>query len=101
MNVGPALSRSFNILKGKAAIFVSAVGLPLKQRMVEREFRKLPAIAGIRPVRLYDPCHTAATLAIAAGASVKDQLPLSSGPIHATGALPPIPKQHSKSVIPA
>ena len=41
------------------------------------QFRKLLALAGIRSVRLYDLCHTAATLAIAAGVSVKvisDQL---------------------------
>ena len=58
-------------------IFVSPTGLPLKQRAVKREFRKLLAIAGIRSVRLYDLRHTAATLAIAAGVSVKvisDQL---------------------------
>jgi integrase len=58
-------------------IFVSPVWAPLKQRAVKREFRKLLAIAGIRSVRLYDLRHTAATLAIAAGVSVKvisDQL---------------------------
>lgn len=58
-------------------IFVSATGLPLKQTVVKREFRKLLAIAGIRLIRLYDLRHTAATLAIAAGVSVKvisDQL---------------------------
>ena len=58
-------------------IFVSAAGLPLKQRTVKREFRKLLGLAGIRSVRLYDLRHTAATLAIAAGVSVKvisDQL---------------------------
>jgi integrase len=58
-------------------IFRSAAGLPLKQRAVKREFRKLLAIARIRSVRLYDLRHTAATLGIAAGVSVKvisDQL---------------------------
>ena len=58
-------------------IFVSPAGMPLKQRAVKREFRKLLAIARIRSVRLYDLRHTAATLAIAAGVSVKvisDQL---------------------------
>jgi len=58
-------------------IFVSALGLPLKQRVVKREFRRLLAAAGIRPVRLYDLRHTAATLGIAASVSVKvisDQL---------------------------
>ena len=58
-------------------IFVSSAGLPLRQRAVKREFGKLLAIAGIRSVRLYDLRHTAATLGIAAGVSVKvisDQL---------------------------
>jgi integrase len=58
-------------------IFVSASDLPLKQRVVKREFRRLLAVAGIRPIRLYDLRHTAATLGIAAGVSVKvisDQL---------------------------
>ena len=51
--------------------------MPLGQRVVKREFRRLLAQAGIRPVRLYDLRHTAATLGIAAGVSVKvisDQL---------------------------
>ena len=52
-------------------IFVSPAGLPLKQRAVKREFRRLLGIAGIRSVRLYDLRHTAATLGIAAGVSVK------------------------------
>jgi integrase len=39
-------------------IFITAAGQPLKQRVVKREFRKLLAIAGIRPVRLYDLRHT-------------------------------------------
>jgi integrase len=58
-------------------IFVSASDLPLKQRVVKREFRRLLAAAGIRPIRLYDLRHMAATLGIAAGVSVKvisDQL---------------------------
>lgn len=38
---------------------------------VKREFRRLLAEAGLRPIRLYDLRHTAATLAIAAGVSVK------------------------------
>jgi len=44
---------------------------------VKREFRRLLEAAGIRPIRLYDLRHTAATLAVAAGVSVKvisDQL---------------------------
>jgi integrase len=58
-------------------VFISSSGLPLKQRAMKREFRRLLAIAGIRSVRLYDLRHTAATLGIAAGVSVKaisDQL---------------------------
>src|ERR1700722_12961983 len=48
-----------------------------KERVLKREFRRLLAAAGIRPIRLYDLRHTAATLGIAAGVSVKvisDQL---------------------------
>jgi integrase len=58
-------------------IFRSDTGLPLKQRPVKREFRRLLAATGIRPIRLYSLRHTAATLAAAAGVSVKvisDQL---------------------------
>lgn len=58
-------------------IFRSGMGSPLKQRTVKREFRRLLGVAGIRPIRLYDLRHTAATLAVAAGVSVKvisDQL---------------------------
>jgi integrase len=50
---------------------------PAEAKSVKREFRKLLSIAGIRSVRLYDLRHTAATLAIAVGVSVKvisDQL---------------------------
>jgi integrase len=52
-------------------IFVTDDGMPLTQRFVKREFRRLLAKAEIRPVRLYDLRHTAATLGIAAGVSVK------------------------------
>lgn len=52
-------------------IFRSDVGAPLRQRTVKREFRRLLEAAGIRPIRLYDLRHTAATLAVAAGVSVK------------------------------
>ena len=47
-------------------IFRSGTGSPLKQRIVKREFRRLLEAAGIRPIRLYDLRHTAATLAVAA-----------------------------------
>jgi integrase len=58
-------------------IFRSGAGSPLRQRNVKREFRRLLGVAGIRLIRLYDLRHTAATLAVAAGVSVKvisDQL---------------------------
>jgi len=62
---------------GHDLIFRSGTGSPLRQRNVKREFRRLLEAAGIRPIRLYDLRHTAATLAVAAGVSVKvisDQL---------------------------
>jgi integrase len=52
-------------------------GQPLRQRKIKVEFRRLLAAAGIRSIRLYDLRHTAATLAVVAGVSVKvisDQL---------------------------
>jgi integrase len=52
-------------------IFRSGAGSPLRQRNVKREFRRLLEAADIRPIRLYDLRHTAATLAVAAGVSVK------------------------------
>ena len=58
-------------------IFRSDAGTPLRQRTVKREFRRILEAAGLRPIRLYDLRHTAATLAVAAGVSVKvisDQL---------------------------
>jgi integrase len=58
-------------------IFRSTTGMPLRQRTVKREFRRLLEAAGIRPIRFYDLRHPAATLAVAAGVSVKvisDQL---------------------------
>jgi integrase len=58
-------------------IFHTGTRDPLRQQTVKREFRRLLQVAGIRPVRLYDLRHTAATLAVAAGVSVKvisDQL---------------------------
>lgn len=58
-------------------IFRSGPGSPLRQRNVKRKFRRLLETAAIRPIRLYDLRHTAATLAVAAGVSVKvisDQL---------------------------
>ncbi len=51
-------------------IFRSDTGLPLKQRPVKREFRRLLAAAGIQRIRLYSLRHAAASLAAAAGVSV-------------------------------
>jgi len=62
---------------GHDLIFRSRTGSPMRQRYVKREFRRLLEAAGIRSIRLYDLRHTAATLAVAAGVSVKvisDQL---------------------------
>src|SRR5580658_5718228 len=50
---------------------------PHRQRKIKIKFRRLQAAAGIRSIPLYDLRHTAATLAVAAGVSVKvisDQL---------------------------
>lgn len=52
-------------------VFCKADGSPLRQRAVKNEFRRILAAAGIRVVRLYDLRHTAATLVVAAGVSVK------------------------------
>jgi integrase len=54
-----------------------AGGQTLRQRKIKVEFWRLLAAAGIRSIGLYDLRHTAATLAVAAGVSVKvisDQL---------------------------
>jgi integrase len=51
--------------------------MPLKQRVVKREYRRLLAKAGIGSARVYDLRPATATLGIAAGVSVKvisDQL---------------------------
>ena len=74
---GQELRRKEASILHSELIFVSASDLPLKQRVVKREFRRLLAAAGVQPIRLYDLRHTAATLGIAAGVSVKvisDQL---------------------------
>lgn len=52
-------------------IFCSSNGNPSRQRTVKREFRRVLGAAGIRQVRLYDLRDTSATLAMAAGVSVK------------------------------
>ena len=51
--------------------------IAFETRNLKREFQRLLEVAGIRPTRPYDLRHTAATLAVAAGVSVKvisDQL---------------------------
>ena len=58
-------------------LFCGADRKPLRQAKVKKTFHRLLAEAGIRRIRLYDLRHTAATLAVAAGVSVKaisDQL---------------------------
>jgi integrase len=57
---------------GHDLIFRSGTGSPVRQRNVTREFWRLLEEAGIRSIRLYDLRHTAATLPVAAGVSVKD-----------------------------
>ena len=52
-------------------IFHTGTGDPLKQQTVKREFRRLFGMAGLRPIRLYDLRHTAASLGVAAGVPVK------------------------------
>jgi integrase len=42
-----------------------------RQRKIKVEFRRLLLAAGIRSIRLYDLRHTAATLSVAAGVSLK------------------------------
>ena len=69
--------RGGNCSPANDLIFVPGTGAPLSRRIVKREFRRLLGKARIRPVRLYDLRHSAATLGIAAGVSVKaisDQL---------------------------
>ena len=58
-------------------IFRSGTGSPLQTKECEARIPEASGAAGIRPIRLYDLRHTAATLAVAAGVSVKvisDQL---------------------------
>jgi integrase len=52
-------------------IFHTRTRDPLRQQAVKRGFRRLLEAASIRPIRLYDLRHTAASLGVAAGVSVK------------------------------
>jgi len=77
LNEKQAMGGEGNCCPANELIFVTESGTPLRQKVVKREFRRLLSRAGIRPVRLYDLRHTAATLGVAAGVSVKvisDQL---------------------------
>lgn len=53
-------------------IFCPAAGMPLRGRSVQRGIRKRLKPAGAQLLRSYDLWHTEATLAVAAGVSVKD-----------------------------
>ena len=64
--VAPEGNPRFNDL-----IFHTGTGDPLRQQTVKREFGRLLGTAGLRPIRLYDLRHTAASLGVAAGVSVK------------------------------
>ena len=69
-----AFASTINALAADAVrvrIFRSEDGMALSQRRVKREFRRLLGAAGIQPIRLYSLRHTCATLAVAAGVSVK------------------------------
>jgi integrase len=48
-------------------VFASRVGTPLSPRNDYRAFRALAARAGLRPVRLHDLRHTAASLLLSQG----------------------------------
>lgn len=52
-------------------IFCKPDGSPLRQSFVKKPFHAILKAAGLPRIRLYDLRHTAATLAVAAGASVK------------------------------
>jgi integrase len=52
-------------------IFTTAVGTPIHPRNDYRAFRRLIADAGLRPVRLHDLRHTAASLLLAEGVAAR------------------------------
>ena len=54
----PAMGGEGNCCPAKDLIFVTGTGMPLKQRVVKREFRKLLTKTGIRSVRLSMICVT-------------------------------------------
>jgi len=70
-------ARDSRVLDARELVFCDSDGMPLRQAKVKKTFHRLLALAGIRRIRLYDLRHTSATLAVAAGVSVKaisDQL---------------------------
>ena len=52
-------------------IFKTRRGRPMNSDYLAREFKRLLREAGLKPMRLYDLRHTAATLAVAAGVPAK------------------------------
>jgi integrase len=52
-------------------VFVDELGRPYRPELISRRFGKLAAAAGLRPIRLHDLRHTAASLMLAAGESPK------------------------------
>jgi integrase len=52
-------------------LFVDEVGHPYRPEMLSRKFTKLSADASLRPIRLHDTRHTAASLMLAAGEAPK------------------------------
>ena len=52
-------------------VFTTAVGTPIHPRNDYRFFRRLIANAGLRPVRLHDLRHTAASLPLAQGVAAR------------------------------
>jgi integrase len=69
--------RDSTVPDAQQLLFCKADGTPLRQATVKKLLHRLLAEAGVRRIRLYDLRHTSATLAVAAGVSVKaisDQL---------------------------
>jgi len=52
-------------------LFVDELGRPHRPETLSRKFAKLTADAGLRPIRLHDARHTAASLMLAAGEAPK------------------------------
>jgi integrase len=52
-------------------VFVNEIGEPYRPELISRTFSRLAKAAGLRPIRLHDLRHTAASLMLAAGESPK------------------------------